>query len=331
MKTRTLGKTGLVVSEIGVGCWQLGGNMWGPTDEGEALKALHHAIDLGVTFLDTALVYGTGRSEKILARLLKELGPARAQKIILSSKIPPKNMEWPASAGTPVAAAFPTDHIRASVEKSLSNLGVDRIDVMHLHVWADAWTNDDGWYGAMQALKKEGTIGHVALSLNSRQPDTGVAVVEAGRVEVIQVVYNIFESIAQDKLLPACEKAGVGVIARVPFDEGSLTGTLRADTKFPADDFRARYFAGHRLGEAVERAERVRALIADATGDAAGSLPEAALRFCLSHPAISTVIPGMRRVTHVEQNCRASDRGPLPKALLDRLRPHRWVPGPAVP
>ncbi len=324
MKTRALGKTGLVVSEIGFGCWQMGGNMWGPIDEDEAIRALHAGFDLGINFLDTALVYGNGRSESILRRFLSELGPERTSGIVLSSKIPPKNREWPARDTTAVAEAFPPAHIRTCVEESLKNLGVERIHVMHLHVWAGAWADDasSGWHEAMRGLVKEGKIGHVAISLNAHEPDTGLRAIDKGLAEVVQVVYNVFESIAEDELLPAAARAATGIVARVPFDEGSLTGALRADMKFAADDFRSRYFAGARLAEAIARAERVR----DETQGECESLAEAALRFCLSNPAVSTVIPGMRRAAHVRENARASDRGPLSKRLIERLRAHRWVP-----
>ena len=314
------------VSEIGFGTWQLGGNMWGPVDRDEALRAMARAADVGVTFFDTALVYGMGKSEELVGEFIR--GRSDRDRLMVATKVPPRNMRWPARATTKVEDAFPPSHIRSSLERSLASLGMERVDLLQLHVWADAWTDDEAWYEAMRALVQEGKIGAIGISVNSHEPETALRIVERGRVDVLQVVYNIFDSSPEDALLAACAKHDVGFIARVPFDEGGLTGRLKGDEVFPADDFRSVYFKGDLLKQTVERAAALRFLV---DGGEVRSLPEAALRFCLSHPAVSTVIPGMRKVDHVDDNARASDLGPLRPEAIEKLRTHRWIPRRTAP
>lgn len=319
MKTRKLGRTGIEVSEIGFGAWAIGGAMWGGPRDEEARRALRRAYDRGVRFVDTALVYGQGHSERLVGELLREKPDVK-----VATKVPPKNYAWPARPGTPIEDAFPSAWIRECCEQSLKNLGVERIDVLQLHVWADAWTERDEWYGTMCRLRDEGKIGAIGISINSHDPASAVRVVRAERVDVLQVFYNVFDQSPEDALYPACLERGVGVIARVPLDEGSLTGKLREDTTFPEGDFRRSYFAGGLLAETVRRVEALRPILEGA----AGSMARGALRFCLSHPAVSTVIPGMRTDRQVDENCAASDDGPLPPDVLEALRPHRWVRAP---
>jgi len=319
MRYRRLGCAGIEVSEIGFGTWQLGGNMWGPVDRDEALRAMNRAVELGVTFFDTALVYGMGESERIVGEFVRKHG--QRDRLHVASKVPPKNMRWPARE-VPIDQAFPKDHVRAMAERSLHNLGMERIALLQLHVWAERWTDELEWFDAMDALRREGKIGAIGISINSHHPETALRIVESGKVDVLQVVYNIFDQTPDDALLPACAKHDVGFIARVPFDEGGLTGRLTGDEKFPPEDFRSSYFAGALLRETIDRAKKLDFLLHDDIK----TLPEAALRFCLSSPAVSTVIPGMRKVAHVESNCATSDRGPLPKGDLERLEAHRWVP-----
>lgn len=318
MRSRQLGRTGLTVSEIGFGAWALGGDLWGGQNDADSTAALDRAYELGVRFIDTALVYGRGRSEKVIGGWIKQ--KKNRGSLVLASKIPPANFQWPARAGTPIASVFPAAHIEACAETSLKNLGVDTIDVLQLHVWTDAFTDDDGWWEAMAALKKAGKIRAIGVSINSFEPESALRLVRAGRVEVLQVYHNVFEQRPEDALFPLCEQQGVGVISRVPLDESVLTGKLTTTTQFPKDDYRAMYFRGGRLAQAVERVEAVRPVLEGA----AGTMAAGALRYCLSSSAVSTVIPGIRNRAQAEANTAASDAGPLPAKTLKALRAHRW-------
>ena len=319
MKTRALGKSGIEVSEIGFGAWAIGGGMWGGARDEEARQAIERAYERGVRFIDTALVYGDGHSERLVGEALR-----RHADLVVATKVPPKSYEWPARRGARVEENFPAAWIRECCERSLRNLGVARIDLLQLHVWADAWTERDEWYRAMSDLRDEGKIRAIGISINSHDPQSAVRVVEAGRADALQVFYNVFDQSPEDALYPACRKHGVGVIARVPFDEGSLTGKLRKDTRFPDGDFRSSYFAGDLLARTVDQVEAMRPIVERA----AGSMARGALRFVLSHPAVSTVIPGMRSPAQVDENTAASDDGPLPADVVAQLRQYRWVRSP---
>jgi len=321
MKRRKLGRSGALVSEIGFGAWAIGGSMWGGARDDDARAALARARERGLNFIDTALVYGDGHSERLVGAFLREAGFRDA---LIATKVPPKSMQWPAQPGARLRDNFPAEWIRSCCERSLRNLGVERIDLLQLHVWAQAWTDQDDWYAALTKLREEGKLRLIGISINSHDPASAVQVVRAGRVDAVQVFYNVFDQSPEDALLPACRELGVGVIARVPLDEGSLSGKLREDTTFPAGDFRSGYFGGGLLRETVRRVEALRPLLEGA----AASMARGALRFCLSHEAVSTVIPGMRNPAQADDNCAASDDGPLPPDLLTRLRPHRWVRAP---
>jgi aryl-alcohol dehydrogenase-like predicted oxidoreductase len=319
MRYRKLGRSGVEVSEIGVGAWAMGGTMWGGPRDADSRRALERAVAHGVNFIDTALVYGQGHSERLVGEFV------RAHRgVLVATKVPPKSGAWPARPGAPLEPEFPAAWIRECCERSLANLGVERIDLLQLHVWADAWTDRDEWYGTMTRLREEGKIRLLGISINSHDPGSALRVVRAGRVDALQVFYNIFDQSPEDELFGACLEHGVGVLARVPFDEGSLTGKLRADTRFPVGDFRNDYFGGGKLAATVEKVEAMRPLVERA----AGSMARGALRFCLSHRAVSTVIPGMRDVRQADENCAASDDGPLPDEVLAALRPFRWVRAP---
>jgi aryl-alcohol dehydrogenase-like predicted oxidoreductase len=317
MNERRLGRTGLSVSEIGYGAWGIGGSMWLGAEDQESLRALNRAIDLGVNFIDTAAVYGNGHSEQLVGKVVRE----RDERIVVSSKIPPKNMTWPARDGTDPDEAFPADHIRKWTERTLSNLGLDVLDVQQFHVWSDEWVGRGSWHDAIQALRDEGKIRFFGVSINDLQPANAIRLIETGAVDTVQVIYNIFEQAPEDELLAACERNDVGVIARVPLDEGSLTGTLTADSTFPDGDFRNEYFSGERTLEKVD--ERVRAILDD-LGIEREELAEVALRYVLSHPAVSTVIPGMRSVRNVERNTALGDGAGLPAEQVAALKAHRW-------
>ncbi len=317
MNERRLGRTGLSVSEIGYGAWGIGGSQWLGAEDRESLKALNRAVDLGVNFIDTALAYGRGHSEQLVGKVVSE----RSERIVVASKIPPRNLAWPAPDGLDPDEAFPAEHVRKSTEHSLSNLGMHAIDVMQFHVWNDEWVGRGSWLEAIQALKDEGKIRFFGVSINDHQPANAIALVETGVVDTVQVIYNVFDQSPEDELFAACERNDVGVVARVPLDEGGLTGTITPDTTFPEGDFRNDYFSGDR--GVAQTDEHVRAILSD-LGIERDELPEVALRYVLSQPAVSTVIPGMRTVRNVERNAAIGDGAGLPAERVQALRAHRW-------
>jgi aryl-alcohol dehydrogenase-like predicted oxidoreductase len=314
---RRLGRTGLSVSEVGYGAWGIGGSMWLGAEDDESVRALHKAIDLGLNFIDTAAVYGNGHSERLVGQVVRE----RDERIVVASKIPPKNGRWPAPDGVDPDEAFPADHIRKWTERTLSNLGLDVLDVQQFHVWNDEWVGRGSWHEAIEALKDEGKIRFFGVSINDLQPSNAVRLIDTGAVDTVQVIYNIFEQAPEDELFGACERNDVGVIARVPLDEGSLTGRLTADSTFPEGDFRNEYFSGERALDKVD--ERVRAILDD-LGIEREDLAEVALRYVLSRPEVSTVIPGMRTVRNVERNMALGDGAGLPPEQVAALKSHRW-------
>jgi aryl-alcohol dehydrogenase-like predicted oxidoreductase len=317
MRYRMLGKTGLEVSELGFGAWGIGRDAWIGADDDESVRALRLAIELGVNFLDTAYAYGNGHSEQLVGAAVRE----SAGTVYVASKVPPKNREWPAQPGVRVEETFPAEWIVTCTEGSLANLGVETIDVQQLHVWSDEWLEQGDWLEAVERLKRDGKIRFFGVSINDHQPANAIKLVESGIVDTVQVIYNVFDQSPEDALFPAVEAAQVGVIARVPFDEGGLTGSVRPETTFPEGDFRNSYFAGGRKREVWERVQAI-ARDLDVEVD---QLPEIALRFCLSHPATSVVIPGMRSTRNVERNVRAAAGAPLDETQLTALRPHRWI------
>lgn len=317
MDYRILGKTGINVSEVGYGAWGIGKSGWIGASDDESIKALHRSIDLGLNFIDTALAYGNGHSESLVGRVAKE----HSETIYVATKIPPKNGQWPARSGVPVAKTFPADHVIASTEESLKNLGRQTIDVQQFHVWSDEWVNQGDWLDAVQKLKQEGKIKNFGVSINDFQPENAIKLIETGVVDSVQVIYNIFEQSPEDKLFPACERHQVGVIVRVALDEGGLTGKIRPDTTFAAGDFRDRYFQGDRKQQVYSRVQK----IASDLGITLDQMAETALRYVLSHKAVSTVIPGMRSVGNVERNCQVGDGRGLPTEQIEKLKAHRWV------
>ena len=317
MLYRMLGRTGLEVSELGFGAWGIGGTMWIGADDDESLRALRLAIERGVNFVDTAYGYGDGHSEQLVGAAVRE----SAETVYVASKVPPRNRQWPARPGVRAEEAFPADWIVSCTERSLQNLGLETIDVQQFHVWSDEWVGQGDWLDGIERLKRDGKIRFFGVSINDHQPENAVRLVESGLVDVVQVIYNVFDQSPEDALFPAVEAARVGVIVRVPFDEGALTGSVRPETTFPEGDFRNRYFAGERRREVWERVQAI-ARDLDVEVD---RLAEIALRFCLSHPAASVVIPGMRSTGNVERNVRAASAGPLEESQLTTLRRHRWV------
>jgi aryl-alcohol dehydrogenase-like predicted oxidoreductase len=314
MQNRVFGKTGWDVSEVGYGMWGMGG--WTGSDDDESMASLERAVAMGCNFFDTAWAYGEGHSERLLGRLLR--APS-ATRLYSATKIPPKNMKWPATAAYSLDDTYPPDHIREFTEKSLENLGVSTIDLLQFHVWSDAWTNDVRWQRTIEALKSEQLVRAVGISVNRWEPENGIRALRTGLIDAVQVVYNIFDQAPEDELFPVCRELGIAVIARVPFDEGTLTGTLTPDSTWPDGDFRNIYFVADKLRISVEHAERLRPDI-----PAGMSMPELALRFILANPDVATIIPGMRKRRHVDANLGVSDGKPLDEAVLARLRSHRW-------
>jgi aryl-alcohol dehydrogenase-like predicted oxidoreductase len=319
MNVRQLGRTGYTVSEVGFGAWGVGGAMWQGSDDATALAALDAAFDLGVTFVDTALAYGDGHSERLVARALA----SRREPIVIATKIPPDNRIWPAPAGIPLAKVFPADYVRRSAETSAQNLGRP-VDLLQFHVWRDAWLREEEWRRVERTLGSliaAGPVRHVGISINDHEPDSALeAVRHCDLIECVQVIYNIFDQAPARRLFPACLERRVGIIARVPFDEGGLTGAIRPGVSFPPGDWRRRYFRGDRPAEVAARVAKLEpALLREAQ-----TLAEGALRFCLSHEAVSTVIAGMRTVEHARANCVVSDGRKLTPALLAELENHRW-------
>ncbi|MFD3559733.1 aldo/keto reductase [Streptomyces sp. NPDC058686] len=315
MRYRELGRSGMSVSEIGYGAWGIGASGWVGATEDESVRALHRAIDLGVNFIDTARGYG--ESERIVGRVVRERA---GDDVLVATKVPPMNRIWPAPDGIDPADAFPGAHIRESVETSLRVSGLDHFDVVQFHVWSDEWVGRGDWLQTVEELKKEGKIRLFGVSVNDHQPANALTLVRSGFVDTVQVIYNIFDQAPADALLPVCEEHGVGVIVRVALDEGGLTGRITAGTTFPEGDFRARYFRDDRPAQ-VER--KVAGIVAD-LGIAPDEIAEHALRFVLSSPAVSTVIPGMRTVRNVERNTALSDGRPLTAEQLAVLAGHRW-------
>jgi aryl-alcohol dehydrogenase-like predicted oxidoreductase len=314
VRHRTFGRLGWQVGEVGYGMWGMGD--WTGSNDKASMAALELAVSKGVNFLDTAQSYGDGHSEQLLGILL---AGHRGMRAFSTTKVPPKNRQWPSRRGVPLAEAFPRVHVRRYVDVSRSNLGVDTIDLLQLHVWEDDWLSSGELAETVTELKREGSIRAFGISLNRWEPWNGIRAVRSGLVDAVQVIYNIFEQAPEDALFPACREKGVAVIARVPFDEGSLIGDLTVESTWPEGDWRNTYFVPENLKATVARVAALKRLL-----PAGMTLSEMALRFILSNPDVSTVIPGMRSTDHVEANVAASEAGPLSPELIAKLRRHRW-------
>ncbi|MDV3307341.1 MAG: aldo/keto reductase [Cyclobacteriaceae bacterium] len=314
MQYRRFGRTNWNVSEIGYGMWGMAG--WTGSDLDEVRRALDRSVELGCNFYDTAWAYGAGKSEQLLGELVRRHPNTR---LYCASKIPAKNFKWPARPEYKLEDCYPADHIIEYTEKTLKNLGVDCLDLQQFHVWDDSWTDHDAWKEGVEKLRREGKIRAFGISINRWEPDNALRALRTGLVDTVQVIYNIFDQAPEDNLFPLCRELDIGVIARVPFDEGTLTGTLTRDTVFPKDDWRSTYFVPENLKASVERAEKLRPLIPEGM-----TMPELALRFILDNDDVHTTIPGMRRVRHVEANLAVSDGSRLPASLKEKLKGHRW-------
>jgi aryl-alcohol dehydrogenase-like predicted oxidoreductase len=316
VKYRQLGRTEMRVGEVGYGAWGIGGSQWLGGNDRESTASLRRAIELGLNFIDTALAYGDGHSEQLISDVLRDC----QQKIYVATKVPPKNLKWPARPGIGIGEVFPYDYVMSSTERSLKNLRMETVDLQQLHVWNPEWLGHDDWKRAFEELKRSGKAKAVGVSINDHQPDSALDLIRTGLIDTVQVIYNIWDQSPERSLFPLALEKKVGVLARVPLDEGSLTGRLTEDTEFPPGDFRNRYFREGRKREVVERVDRLTADL----GITEAALPQVALRFCLSHPAVTTVIPGMRSPANVESNCAVSELGPLPPAMLERVKRHAW-------
>jgi len=321
MNQRSLGDTGYRISEVGFGAWGIGGEMWRGVDDSEGRTALHEAVGQGITFFDTALAYGAGHSERVIGEELKH--EIRSGRVTVATKVPPMNRQWPGKSSYKLADVFPAKYIATSTEQSLKNLRMEALPVQQLHVWNDAWLSDPEWeasYREVTRLKEEGKVLHWGISINDHAPETALRILGDPIFETAQVIYNIYDRSPERALFALAKKKPLGIIVRVPFDEGALTGQIKASTVFPAGDWRAEYFAGDRKAEAERRGNALTQVL----DDQVATLPELALRFCLSAPEVSTVIAGMRRPAHVRQNAMASTKGALPAGMLSKLKPHAW-------
>lgn len=319
MKYRKLGRTGFDISDVAHGLWGMGG--WSGSDDKESRAALNLAVDLGCNFFDSAWAYGEGKSDSLLGETIAN---HQGKRLFAASKVPPKNERWPALPTYQYRDVFPPDHVFKYADRIRKNLGTDSIDVLQFHVWDDSWTDEPDFRKTVEKLKSDGTIRAFGLSLNRWEPWNGIKALRTGLVDAVQVIYNIFDQAPDDELLPACKELNIGVIARVPLDEGGLSGKLTKDTKFPKDDWRAGYFNAKNLANTVERTEKLKAVLPPGM-----SLPEMAVRFVLSNPVVTTQIIGMRKLDHVRENIALSDKGPLPSDLLEELKKHRWDRKPA--
>ena len=320
MKYRRLGRTGFAVSDIAHGLWGMGG--WSGSDDRESLAALQLSVDLGCNFFDTAWAYGDGKSDALLGQIIFR---NKDKRLYAASKIPPKNRKWPAKPEYKYRDVFPADHVFQHARMIREKLGTDSIDLLQFHVWDDGWSNEPEFRETVEKLKSDGLIRSFGISINRWEPANGIAAIRTGLVDAVQVIYNIFDQAPEDKLFPVCKELNIGVIARVPLDEGSLGGKLTLDSKFPPGDWRAMYFGPENLLQTVVRVEKLRPIVPPGM-----SLPDMALRFILSNPVVSTTIAGMRKPDHVRTNIATSDAGPLDPEVLQKLKAHRWdrVPAP---
>ena len=326
MNYRKFGRLEWDISDVGYGMWGMGS--WSNSDDNQSLESLQTAVDLGCNFFDTAYAYGEGRSENLLGQTVSANPGTR---LYTATKVPPKNLQWPAAADSTLMDSYPPDHVEEYVHRSLENAGLQQFDLVQLHTWSDSWMRDDRWFYKLDDLRSQKLIQAIGISLNRWEPWNGLDAVRSGQIDAIQVIYNIFDQNPEDELFPACREMKVAVIARVPFDEGTLTGTLTTESSWPEGDWRNNYFSPENLIPSVERAEGIKRVLNDWNREHSTniSMPELALRFILSNEDVTTIIPGMRKQNHVESNIAASDEGPLPSELIKQLREFRWVRKPA--
>ena len=317
MEYRTFAKSDVKISRLGFGGWGIGGTMWIGAEDKESKRVLHKAIDSGINFFDSAFVYGNGRSEQLISQVEKE----SSKELFITTKIPPKNYQWPAKDETLLSAAFPKDYIITITERSLRRMNRDYVDLQQFHVWNDQWTDNDEWKEAIQKLKEDGKVRYFGISINDHQPENGIEAGKTGLIDSFQVIFNIFDQSPVDKLFPFCKKNEISIIARVPLDEGSLTGNIKPDTVFPDQDWRNNYFKGDRKQQVWDRVQKLAEDIKEETD----SLAEAALRYTISFDEMTTVIPGMRKEKNLLSNVASIEKDGLSEDLLERLKAYRWI------
>jgi aryl-alcohol dehydrogenase-like predicted oxidoreductase len=317
MQYRRFGRIGWQVSGMGFGAWALGGG-WGEQSESDSVAALHRFLELGGNFIDTAQVYGDGRSERLIATALRSRSGHNP--IYVATKIPPAPGPWPPEPYDRLEERFSERYLRERLERSLRDLRTDCIDLVQLHTWTRAWNCHPTAFEVLQAMQREGKLRAIGVSTPEQDQNAPVALMHAGLLDAVQLIYNIFDQEAQAELLPVALEHDVGVIVRVALDEGALTGKFTVDTQFADDDFRNRYFAGDRLERTVRRVARIN----EAVGAEEANLATAALKFALKPQAVSVVIPGMRNVAQVDANLAVGNQAPLSDALERRLRAHQW-------
>ena len=317
MDYKNLSKSDEKISLLGYGAWGIGKTMWIGADDAESKKCLHLAVEKGVNFIDTALVYGNGHSEKLVGEVERESG----KKLLIASKIPSKKFEWPAKENSLLKDSFPKDYIIQATEKSLKNLKRDYLDIQQFHVWNDRWAAEDEWKEAVLQLKRDGKVHYFGISINDHQPENGIEAGKTGLIDFFQVIFNIFDQSPLDKLFPFCEQNKISIIVRVPYDEGSLAGAITPETTFPRGDWRNNYFRGDRKQQVHDRIQKIQEEVKNETG----SMAEAALRFTISFPAVTTVIPGMRKEKNVLHNVASVEKGSLSADTLKKLSAHRWI------
>ncbi len=319
MKYRTFGRTGWQVSEIGFGAWQLGGD-WGKVDDAKSIDTLHYAFDKGINFVDTAELYGNGHSEEVVGKALKSWS---GQKIYVATKVRP--VQWPnPNDDTPqMRGRFPPWYIRENVEKSLKRLGVERIDLFQLHTWTPGATAELDWLETLLALRREGKIDHIGISLRDYRPDEGIDLARFGLVDSIQVIFNMFEQRPAQRLFRAGAQTNTAFIARVPLDSGSLTGNWTKDSyaAFEPGSQPHNMFRGDRFADTLQRVDALKAICAPHYS----KLAEAAMRYVLSAPQLSTLIPGMKNRAEVDMNIAYCDGNIFPDELKSKLEAHGWV------
>lgn len=321
MITRRFGRMGWEVTEIGFGAWAIGG-WWGDQDDNESLHALRRYLDMGGNFIDTAQAYGNGHSERLIGQIIKD----RGDRVYVATKLPPKNGEWSPPSYTPHTKSFPAAYIREGVETSLKNLGTEAIDVYQLHTWCETWNTADEIFETLGQLKQEGKILAAGISTTESYPECVIPALKTGVIDALQIIFNLFEQHPRETILPLCKELGVGVIIRVPYDEGALTGKYKGNETFPSDDFRSIYFRGDNLKATVQRVELIRAW---AEENMPGMpMAELALRWVLSHGDLDVVIPGIRNVRQAELNTAPSDGKHFTPGQLRELKRFAWRRNP---
>ncbi len=318
MKKRKFGAQGPEISEIGFGAWAIGGS-WGEQSEKDSLEGLEAALDRGVNFIDTAAGYGNGKSERIIGKFLK----SRSERIYVCTKTPPAPGKWPPSPYCRMEERYSEKYLRENVEERLLNLQMESLDVLLLHTWTRAWNDNPVPLKILRKMKSEGLIKQVGISTPEHDQNCVIQLMRDGMVDVLQVIYNIFEQEPAAQLFPVARETGTGIIVRVAFDEGVLTGKYTGEETFGPDDFRSNYFAGDRLERGVRRTEKIKKEFKES----GYSMPELALKFALSHGAVSTVIPGIRNRQQAIQNTAVSELPELTEKMMLQLREHSWNRG----